>query len=172
MKPKSDFVVQIKSLLDGENLLEFKSSQWFFDEYCNENSDFKGGNIDVKVNLFRSSNVFTFKINIFGTLVAECDRCLDDIDVKINMNETIYAKIANDESDEDDYITILDDVQEIDLSLYIYEIISTNMPLRKVHEDGKCNPEMIKKLNSYLIDEEKEEKTDPRWDKLKDLLNN
>jgi uncharacterized metal-binding protein YceD (DUF177 family) len=51
------------------------------------------------------------------------------------------------------------------------------IPIRRVHpldKNGKigCNPEMIKKLNELLIDEEKEDNTDPRWDELKKLMNN
>jgi uncharacterized metal-binding protein YceD (DUF177 family) len=46
--------------------------------------------------------------------------------------------------------------------------------VHKHKENGKVgyNPEMIKKLNELLIDEEKHNDTDPRWDELKKLMNN
>ena len=43
------------------------------------------------------------------------------------------------------------------------------MPLRFVHEEGKCNKEVMDKLSNHLVEEEEEEKTDPRWDALKNL---
>ena len=36
-----------------------------------------------------------------------------------------------------------------------------------------CNPEMLEKLEEHMIEQDSnEEISDPRWDKLKDLLKN
>jgi uncharacterized metal-binding protein YceD (DUF177 family) len=48
------------------------------------------------------------------------------------------------------------------------------LPLKRVHtidKHGKntCDPVMIKKLEEFIIVEEKE--NDPRWDELKKLMN-
>ena len=29
---------------------------------------------------------------------------------------------------------------------FIYDYICVNLPLKRVHQDGKCNPKMLKKL--------------------------
>lgn len=171
MKIKKDFVIPFKGLADGEHLFDFEVSKKFFEEYCDENSDFKAGDFKVNVLLIKKYNILTFKFDISGNVVSECDRCLDDIDVNIDIHEELYAKVSDNIIDDDDFITISSDDYEIDISQYIYEIISINMPLRKVHEEGKCNKEMISRLKELSVDEEPES-TDPRWDKLKDLLNN
>ncbi len=168
---KKDFVVPFKGLADGEHQFTFEVSKLFFEEYCGEDSDFKSGNFNVDVLLTKKYNIITLQFDIKGKVVSECDRCLDDIDVLLDIQETLYAKISNTEIEEDDFITISSDDNDIDVSQYIYEIISIYMPLRKVHEEGMCNKEMITKLEELLIEEETEI-TDPRWDKLKDLLNN
>jgi hypothetical protein len=37
------------------------------------------------------------------------------------------------------------------------------------HGENTCDPVMIKKLEEFIIEEEKE--NDPRWDELKKLMN-
>jgi uncharacterized metal-binding protein YceD (DUF177 family) len=80
-------------------------------------------------------------------------------------------------TDDADVIYISTDEHELDLRQHLYEFIHLALPIRRVHpadKDGKigCNPEMIKKLNELLIDEDKQNNTDPRWDELKKLMNN
>jgi len=63
---------------------------------------------------------------------------------------------------------------ELDLQQHIYEYILLALPIKRVHPnvDGKstCDPEMLKKLDELIVDEDRE--TDPRWDKLRNLMNN
>jgi len=53
-----------------------------------------------------------------------------------------------------------------------------SLPFKRVHPNdangrATCNKEMIAKLKKHLVNEgKKEDKTDPRWDILKDLMNN
>ena len=60
----------------------------------------------------------------------------------------------------------------------ITEFICISLPIRQVHpedENGNltCNPEMLMKLDEYLVEEdEDEEEIDPRWDDLNKLLGN
>jgi uncharacterized metal-binding protein YceD (DUF177 family) len=58
--------------------------------------------------------------------------------------------------------------------------VELSIPYHKVHPKNAkgeyaCDPEMVEKLNQYLIDNKEKDKsnneTDPRWDQLKDLLN-
>ena len=35
---------------------------------------------------------------------------------------------------------------ELDLSQFIYDYICVNMPLQRVHAEGKCNPQMMERL--------------------------
>jgi uncharacterized protein len=169
VKLKKDFIVPFKGLADGEHTFEFNVSRLFFEEYCGEDSDFNDGSFSVVVVLIKKYNILTINFDIKGSVVSACDRCLDDIDVKLDIQEVLYAKISNEEIDESDFITISPDEFEIDVSQYIYEIISINMPLRKVHEEKKCNKDMISRLKDLAVNEDE---VDPRWDKLKDLLNN
>ena len=62
----------------------------------------------------------------------------------------------------------------------IYDTIALEIPLRHVHPAGQCNKEMAAKLRSHTADADLEETdndeedtgSDPRWDALKNLLDN
>lgn len=66
---------------------------------------------------------------------------------------------------------------QIDISQYVYEMIALSVPQKRIHpgvKDGTLKSEALDKLNelqSNINKEKKEEEIDPRWDKLKKLLN-
>jgi len=43
--------------------------------------------------------------------------------------------------------------QQLDLESLIYDYAVTELPLHPVHENGKCNPDMMEKLGVYLVKE-------------------
>ena len=58
---------------------------------------------------------------------------------------------------------------------YIYEAIVLSVPTKRIHpgvKDGTLQSEAIARLNELAPKEQhkEEENTDPRWDKLKQLL--
>jgi len=64
----------------------------------------------------------------------------------------------------------------LDLAQYIYEFIYLSLPLQKVHGKNKagkslCNQDMLERLGSMTSNNDDDEIDDPRWDKLKDLIN-
>ncbi|HRN98093.1 MAG TPA: DUF177 domain-containing protein, partial [Flavobacterium sp.] len=64
---------------------------------------------------------------------------------------------------------------QVDISQYVYEMIALSVPQKRVHpgvKDGSLNSEALKKLDELAVKEVKivEQETDPRWDKLKQLL--
>jgi uncharacterized metal-binding protein YceD (DUF177 family) len=67
--------------------------------------------------------------------------------------------------------------ESIDLSSVIYEVISVEMPMKRLHPRFENEYEldddlkMIYTSEDSLDEEEKEQITDPRWNKLKDLNN-
>jgi uncharacterized metal-binding protein YceD (DUF177 family) len=79
--------------------------------------------------------------------------------------------------DDPDVLSLSSDEHELDLMQHFYEFIHLALPIKRVHPDDKngrstCNPEMLKKLNELLVEDEEEKHNDPRWDDLKKLMNN
>jgi uncharacterized metal-binding protein YceD (DUF177 family) len=92
-------------------------------------------------------------ININGTVNLACDRCLDDLILPVNTNGDLAVHFGKvDDSSHDDDLIVLDPSEgEIDLSQYIYDSINVSLPLQRIHPDGQCNPEMMKKLQHFIV---------------------
>jgi uncharacterized metal-binding protein YceD (DUF177 family) len=110
--------------------------------------------------------------NLKGTVEAECNLCTDPVDFKIDSNYQLIYKYGLEEIDDETLLVIHPDSYQIDITQPIYEFITVSLPPRIVHEEGKCNQEMIEALNKYLSskkEETKDDDVDPRWSALKNL---
>jgi uncharacterized protein len=58
---------------------------------------------------------------------------------------------------------------EVNLTHYFFECISLHLPIRHVHPEGQCDPEVDQALNRIQV--EHEPVPDPRWEALKALKN-
>ena len=76
-------------------------------------------------------------------------------------------------SNDDKVIFLPSGSHSIDISHLIYESVILAVPQKKVHpgiENGSLKSEIAEKLKELKPKKNFKEKTDPRWDKLKDLL--
>lgn len=130
--------------------------------------------ICVDVHFVKQPSLHTLSLRMKGTVLVECDRCLDIFALPIEMNQEMVVKVGekDDElAEADNVIIISPEEMELGLSPIIYEMIMLSIPLKKVHPNEKdCNSDVV----SYLEQSEKrkEEKTDPRWDSLKNMFKN
>ena len=161
MKSLKDYSVVFKGLKDGNHSFDFHVDNEFFGLF--EDALYEDGEIDVVLNLNKSQQVLIFDFEMNGTLLTLCDNCLDDLSLAIDIESRLYVKFG------DEY----DEPTE--------DIIVTSLPIRHIHkvnEDGssECNPEMVKKLSQYLVENEPQgeegDEIDPRWDKLKSIIGN
>lgn len=92
-------------------------------------------------------------INITGTVALDCDRCLDNLILPASTNGELAVRFGKEEdSNPADDLLVLDPSEgEIDLSQYIYDSICVSLPLQRVHPEGQCNPEMMKKLQNFMV---------------------
>ena len=170
------FTIPFKGLKEGRYSFEFKVDNEFFEKF--EESEIKKGKLSAVVEVDKRASHLDLLIKILGTAMISCDRCLEMFSYPINCENRLIVKFEEDVSNNDaDVIYLSTNEHELDLQQHLYEFIHLALPIRRVHQadkDGKigCNPEMIKKLNELLIDEDKQNNTDPRWDELKKLMNN
>ncbi|MBL4657350.1 MAG: DUF177 domain-containing protein, partial [Flavobacteriales bacterium] len=69
----------------------------------------------------------------------------------------------------EDILVIPRNESEIPIASYIYEFTHLLLPQRRVHKEGECNTEVMKKLEE-LNDASKFKGNDPRWDALRKVL--
>ena len=122
---------------------------------------------DLDFSLEKQSTMLTLIFQIGGTVKTLCDLCADDLNLPIQINEELIIKFGQEKKEVSEKITVIPFSEtEFDISQYIYEFITFAIPLKKVHLQGKCNKETLKKLNEIKSQTEKKEKIDPRWQEL------
>ncbi len=172
--------LEFNGLKEGKHTFEYKIDDKFFE--CFDYSEIKEGNIEVKVGLIKQTTLLRLQFELIGTVEIKCDRCLEDYTQNINYETELIVKFGHEAMDNGDEIIVIPFEEfKVELAHYLYEFIILALPIQRVHpedENGEngCDPEMIDKLNKYVIDEseseDEEEPIDERWSELKKLLDN
>jgi len=175
VKSNRQFVIPFKGLKIGKHNFLFDIDDTFFDDY--EQSEITKGKIHVEVDLEKKSNMLELYFSLTGNVKITCDRCLDEFEMPIEYTAELFVKFGDVTEEQTDEIIVLSHNEfEIDVAQYIYEFVHLGLPYKRVHPNNSkgqstCNKEMLKKLDEYII-RENVENIDPRWDDLKNLLNN
>lgn len=164
--------IQFGILIRGENLFKFNIDEEFFDHF--DFNDINSSNLNVILNIEKSSNLLIFRFSINGFVNVPCDRCLDDFDFNIDTENELFVKFTESEYEEqsDNLILIPKHENEINVAQFIYEFISLSLPIQKVHpldEKGQstCNKEMLERINNFKT----ENNNVSVWNELNKLKN-
>lgn len=177
MKVGNQYIIPFKGLKTGKHTFEFEIGNAFFEEY-NE-LEIPEGSVIATVELDKKSSLLVLDIELNGKVKLQCDRCLEYFDYKFVFNGQLFVKFKDTAEEPDDKVIFLhpnDDL--LDLSQYFFDSIGLSIPIQKYHPADKkgtptCNKEMLKILGEHTSHDssQNEPDTDPRWSKLKDLLN-
>lgn len=142
----------------------------------------KHGNIQTEVECVSAGSLFKFQIHSAGTVIVPCDRCLEDLELRIETTDELAVKLGDEYSDEGDCVFVPETEGYINLAQYIYEFIVLNMPITCTHEPGKCDEAMMQELSKHQAarssqdDDEHYDSNadgdviDERWAALKNLI--
>lgn len=165
-------VIPVKGLPQGEHSFTFAINGEFFQGF--ENGQVKDADCTVRVSVIRHQTILSVNCIIGGYVVTECDRCLDDLTLKVDVERELTVGFGNvdvDEAADQEDIFIIDPTDsEICLDQFVYDYVCLSLPLVKVHPEGKCNPQMLKYLSK--TDGCSEPKMDSPFENLKDMLEN
>lgn len=171
-----DYIIPINDLKEGKHRYEFDVADKFFEPY--PESEVKKCSIHVVVDLIKRSTGVDTVFSLKGVATVVCDRCLDEFEMPLEHTAHLTF-VPGDEPGEvsDEMVVIPRNDTHLDIRQYIYEFINLAVPAQKYHpedENGNsaCDPEMIERLNKIKVNQPDSRATDPRWDKLKDLINN
>jgi len=176
MKELTKYRIVYQGLAEGKHEFEFDVNDMFFEAL--EYSDIKKGKLKAEVILNKKPTFLELDFQIDGFVELMCDRCLEDYTQPINFEGTLYVKFTEKDIEfDEDVICLSPSEHELDISHYIYESINLSIPLKRVHPDDEngdvtCNPEMLEKLNYYKPEESAGETIDPRWEDLRNLMEN
>ncbi len=153
-----DFIIQIKGLKIGKYEYDFPIDGAFFKRF--ENTFIFDASVNAKIVLEKGGGWMNVTSIVAGTVTVECDRCLEDLQLPVDFTASMAVKFAKTDDDpQSDEFLVVDPLEgELDLSQFIYDYICVNMPLQKVHEEGRCNPKMVEKLNGLKAGRAESEK--------------
>lgn len=176
LKLANQYIITYNGLSEGEHEFEFELDKAFFDEH--DVFEAKDGFIKVRVLLNKKSQLLTLNIEMNGYIEVSCDRCLEYFKLPVELGNELVVKFSKDQDESDDEIWYINpDDNELNLEQYFFDSIAISLPLQRVHpvsKDGSsgCNSDMLKILNKHKFTDHSEENIDdPRWDKLRNLLN-
>jgi len=180
MSKTKEYVIPFVGLKLGKHKFEYQISNAFFEIF--DYNEFQNSNIRVNVVLDKKSNLLEIDFKHNGTINVPCDLTSEDFDLPIKGKLKLIVRFGDTFNNDNEELLILPFGEfEIDIAQYIYEMIVLSVPLRRVHpgiKDGSLKTEALTKLKELAIEEQKkenkeekeQENTDPRWDKLKQLL--
>ena len=163
--------VDLKGLKVASLNLEFNLDNTFFGDIDGE--EFQKGSVKAVVTVKKNRDLFDFSFALNGTVIVPCDRCLDDLEVDVNTENTLRVKLGEEYADDGDIVIVPEQDGDLNIAWYLYEFIVLALPMKRVHAPGKCNNEMTGKLKKHSADNEdadnEEQGIDPRWESLKNI---
>lgn len=186
----SSYNISLKNFSPEVHSYSFTLDRKFFEAIDGE--EVRKGTLQVELKVKKVATTYEFDFDIHGMVQIPCDRCLDEMDQKIDTHNRLIVKMGKEYAEESDEIVIIPEEEgEINIAWFLYEFIALNIPIKHVHEPGKCNRNMTKKLRGHTVvteeegggevagepldegdadyEDNQEETTDPRWNILKGI---
>lgn len=176
MKTEHEFDIKFSGLKIGIHKFDFQVDKSFFDLF--EYSDFENANLNVEVVMEKKSNSLELNFTMNGSVSVPCDITSEIFDLDVQNDISLLVKYGEEFNDENEVVLIIPyDSHEVNVGQYIYEMAVLGVPLRRIHQEvvsGHKGQEALKKLQELSpegLNENEEKEIDPRWDKLRTLLN-
>ena len=145
MEVAEGYSIAYRGLKNGTHEFRFEVGKPLFEAF--ESSEIKDGRCVVEVTLERGETMLTADVRITGHVVVACDRCLEDCRIPIDFEGQLLVKFSDEPREYDgEVLWLLPGEDEVDLSQYIYESIVLSLPYQRVHPEGECDPEMLKRF--------------------------
>lgn len=168
-----EFEIEFVKLKDGVYDFHYKIGKQFFEAFGN--TEVLTAQVETHALLDKQNQMMQIDLRMIGVVGLTCDRCLEVINMPVDTTYRLIYKVRDEErhDPEVEYELVYIRPQEISINIAqpIYESVLLDVPMIRncdLMESKPCNKEMLDKLNQ--LKQSGESNTDPRWDKLKDLL--
>lgn len=164
------FIIPLNGLAAGESQFSWQADKEFFESF--DNSEILQANLDVSVSVRKSGQYIGVDCDVTGHVTLECDRCLGDLELPVDVEIRLSVKYGSDECRDDlsegerEVVTVSAESAELDMSQIIYDYVCISLPMQRVHAPGECDPAVVR----YLGDGAGNDCADSPFGVLKDLL--
>ncbi|MCK0132429.1 DUF177 domain-containing protein [Flavobacteriaceae bacterium F08102] len=170
---KNAYIIPFVGLKNEDHQFEYEINNSFFEVYPYE--EILGANANVVLHLNKQETLLELHFSVNGTVEVQCDLSNELYDQPIDSTLDLVVKFGDVfDNDHLEILIIPRDSYEIDVAQYIYEMIVLALPRKKEHpgiKDGTLKSEILDKLKELQPKENINSiSSDPRWDKLKELI--
>lgn len=144
--------IPFKGLKPGVYTFDFKVDGGLFEKF--ENTEIQRGDCSVRVELRRLESMLDMEVQIVGSVVTPCDRCLEECEIPVAFEGNLVVKFSDEVREYDGEVMWLSPAEdEVDLTQYVYESIVLSLPFQRVHPDGECDAEMMRRFRIVSSEE-------------------
>ena len=87
------FIIPLNGLAAGETRFFWQAGKEFFDSF--ENSEILDAHLDADVRVEKSGRYIGVDCDVRGVLKVECDRCLDELDMPVDVEIRLSVKYGS-----------------------------------------------------------------------------
>ena len=155
------FIIPLSGLTAGRNEYFWHAGKEFFETF--ENTEILDAEFDTTVVVEKSGRYVGVDCDVAGTLVVECDRCLGELQMPVDVEIRLSVKYGSEESSDEhqegerEVIFVPEDNAELDLSQIVYDYVCLSLPMQRCHEPGECDPAAMKYFGASEEEPEVEE---------------
>jgi len=159
MRHHREFQIAWLGLKEGVHDFQYEVDDKVLDDLGFEHPDFENLKAKIDLKFEKNSSFFQLHFDIGGSLDIPCDRCGDNLSVKlwdefdliVKLTESEEEAERQNEQEEADVVFISRGETVTDVFTWIYEFIVLSIPIQHIHPDdseGKstCNPEALRLL--------------------------
>lgn len=179
MRKLAAFTIPFVGLKQGKHTFDYQINNEFFEHFGFD--EFNSANVKVDVVLEKKPTLMELIFTASGDVNVYCDLTNEPFDQEIEGELILVVKFGDEFNDDNEELLILPHGEyQLDVAQYIYELVVVSVPLKRIHPgvlDGSLKSEVLEKLEELRLKEadlneiEEKEDIDPRWNKLKNLLN-
>ncbi|MGB8706060.1 MAG: DUF177 domain-containing protein [Gillisia sp.] len=180
MRKLAAFTIPFVGLKPGKHEFEYIIDNEFFEHF--EYDEFNSAQVKLHLVLEKKPTMMELTFRASGSVNVNCDLTNEPYDQPVNGELFLVVKFGDEFNDDNEELLILPHGEfQINVAQYIYELIVLSVPLKRIHpgvKDGSLKSEVLKKLEELSPDKahKNDEQTSgddiyPRWNKLKNLLN-
>ncbi len=166
------FKIDLKGLHLEAKSYTFNLDDAFFD--ATNSPDIVGGKVLVMLRASKKNGFYELGFHYEGKVSVLCDVCLERLEQTICFDDELIVKYGMEFIEDEGFITIDKNDEQLDISWFICEALNLRIPLKHVHQSGECNKEMeniLKKISIEKIDKKNTLANSPLGKELEKLRN-
>ena len=131
-QPNFEFDLQVgMELFEAMEMTEFSAADYNFTVVGNK----------------LSFNKLEITIEGEGSVITQCERCLDDVTVEAEATGAITVYFGDEYKPFDGEEVTLQRGDELSIAQFVYDSIMLDLPMMRMHDIEDCNPEMVARIS-------------------------